>query len=298
MKPYSLVKIIPYFGEWPEWIHFYMASCKANPDIDWLIYTDCGNIAGLPDNVKLVETTFNDYKRLVSDKLGIHFNPKHAYKLCDLKPALGYIHYEDIQDHDYFAFGDIDVIYGNIRKFYTDDLLSRHHMISTHHDRVSGHFATFKNTPLMREAFKQIPYWEAALSLPQHLGIDESKFSKVFLRHKKHPHWMRRLMGITSPYRRNVLFKEQYSTILSPKPWHNGQKDHPTEWRWQNGKLTNTQDGDREFMYLHFMNFKSNTYLPGEEPSAWMQQDNIIHMDGTRAFEEGFKITPRGFEPL
>lgn len=41
MKTSSILKIIPYFGKWLEWIGFYLESCRHNPDIHWLFYTDC-----------------------------------------------------------------------------------------------------------------------------------------------------------------------------------------------------------------------------------------------------------------
>lgn len=89
MKTASILKIIPYFGKWPEWIDFYLESCRHNPDINWLFYTDCARPATAPANVQFIEISFEDYKQLISTRLRIDFNPTHPYKLCDLKPAMG-----------------------------------------------------------------------------------------------------------------------------------------------------------------------------------------------------------------
>ncbi|WP_420882928.1 DUF6625 family protein [Zooshikella ganghwensis] len=37
----TIAIIIPYFGQWPEWIDLYIESCKHNPSIDWLLFSDC-----------------------------------------------------------------------------------------------------------------------------------------------------------------------------------------------------------------------------------------------------------------
>jgi hypothetical protein len=95
------------------------------------------------------------------------------------------------------------------------------------------------------------------------------------------------------------LFVEQYSTILTSTPWLDGSHQHPTEWCWKNGSLTNKSDGNREFMYLHFMNFKSNKYLPsGSPPAAWQDRNDIVRVSPSEAALNGFRVTPIGFEKL
>lgn len=185
--PNKIIKVIPYFGKWPEWFELYIESCRHNPDIHWLFYTDCGEPVNQCLNVSYVHISFDEYKRLVSDRLAINFNPSSPYKLCDLKPALGCIHESDIKDYDFFAVGDVDIIYGQIRDFITDDLLQKYDVIGTHNRRLSGHFAIFRNTDKYRQAFRKITDWQKWMEMDEHLGLDESKFSKLFVRHKTTP---------------------------------------------------------------------------------------------------------------
>lgn len=297
MPKYSLVKIIPWFGQWPEWFEFFLESCRHNPDIDWLFYTDAVPPKNAPHNVRFNILSFSEYKAVVSNRLNINFNPTAAYKLCDIKPALGYIHYKDIQNYDFYAFGDIDVIYGQIRQFVTDDLLSRYNVISTHENRISGHFCIFRNTPEIRNSFMLVKDWKQQLENPEHVSFDESRFTKVFIPHRKHPKWLRKLWSVSSKYQRNILFKEQFSTILSPIKWKDGSDRHPQTWLWHQGKLTNDRDSC-EYMYLHFMNFKSRTWLPKQSrhlPAAWEKQDKLISMPVENAHKCGFAISPKGF---
>ncbi len=300
MQHHKIIKIIPYFGQWPEWFELYIESCKNNPQINWLFYTDCGEPKIKAPNVRFVHISFDEYKRFVSERLAIRFNPSSPYKLCDLKPALGFIHELDIQDYDFFAVGDIDIIYGQIRDFITDDFLRRYDVIGTHKRRLSGHFAIFRNIDKYRQAFRKIPDWQNLMEMDKHLGLDESKFSKLFVRHKNHPLWLQKLWSYSSSYQRRVLYKEQYSTILSPIKWLDGSSDHPQQWFWKDGRLTNDRD-NREFMYLHFMNWKSNRWLPKklrEAPAAWSSLDRLVKIDIDQARQNGFQISSKGFTSI
>ena len=99
--------LIPYFGRWPFWMPFFLESCRHNADIDWLLFSDCPIPSNVPDNVRIESITFADYCALVSQRLNIPFAPQAAYKLCDIKPALGHIHVDRLEGTD--APADLDL---------------------------------------------------------------------------------------------------------------------------------------------------------------------------------------------
>jgi hypothetical protein len=295
--------MIPYFGRWPAWIDLFVESCKWNPSIRWRLFTDCGTPANRADNVDFVHVSFADYKRLVRERLGIAFDPPSPYKLNDLKPCLGHIHERDIADYPCFGYGDLDVIYGNLRAFYTDELLARYGVLSTHPERLSGHFAVLRNTSALRRAFERVPTYRKLLEQPNYVGIEEAReFTAVFTPPAgERRGWWRRLRDRWDPCRRESLFVERYTTVLSPRGWHDGTMNYPLRWNWRNGRLTNDRDGDREFMYLHFMRWHSGRWMP-ERPApteaAWSGRDDIVQIDWRQAAREGFSINPEGFTPL
>ena len=153
MKP--LIIIIPYFGQWPFWFSVFLESCRYNAQVSWLFYTDCGVPDQIPDNTEFVEISFANYKECVSERLGIDFHPENPYKLCDLKPMLGYVHRDQIEGFDFWAFGDVDVIYGDLLAYY-QPLMLRYDCVSTHITRVSGHLCILRNTEEMVTAFQKI----------------------------------------------------------------------------------------------------------------------------------------------
>ena len=293
----TIAILIPYFGKWPEWIDYFIESCRYNPTIDWIFFTDCGTPNNIPKNIIIHEMSFVDYRKLLQEKLGVNTEKMTPYKLCDFKPTYGFIHEDDIKDYDFFGFGDIDVIYGNIRAFLTEEVL-KNNVISTHNDRISGHFALFRNNDKYRNAFMKIPNWKSLLENEKHFGVDEGAFSRIFRRRKKGSILFFLVMRVFDSYHRKTYFVEQYSTILAPIPWIDGSYKHPTIWYWRKGHLTNNKDGKREFMYLHFMNFKSDKWLKEElRPAKWSLIDSIVKEPFPENWD-GFMITDTGFNKL
>lgn len=281
--------LIPYFGRWPFWIPFFLQTCRWNPDIEWLFFTDCGEPDDLPDNVKIQPMSFAGYCQLVSKGLGISFNPASPYKLCDIKPALGYLHSEHLEGFDFWGFSDIDLIYGDLRQYFSKERLSRYDLISTHARRISGHLCMLRNNKRMREAFMNVPGWQARFEDPAHLAFDEGAFSRLFIRHKNWPEGIQRIADQFNPWRRLSEFNEAFSTPHARVPWLGGGFDFPECWMWNVGQLTNNRDGRREFPYFHFITWKSSKWSGGQSETLIQPSD--------LASRPAWCITEQGFRP-
>ncbi|RON10659.1 hypothetical protein BK659_03870 [Pseudomonas brassicacearum] len=258
--------IIPYFGRWPFWMPFFLESCRRNADIDWLLFSDCGNPQNLPDNVKIENIGFSEYCQLVSRRLNIDFSPARAYKLCDIKPALGYIHADRLAGYDFWAFGDIDVVYGDLRRYFTAERLARFDLFSTHERRVAGHLCLIRNTARQRELFMRIKNWQTRFTDQKQHTLDEGAFSRIFLWRKNFPKPLFNLLGKFNPWRRRSEFTEAFSTPGGHIKWHDGTDDVPLRWYWRDGCLTNDQDAERSFPYFHFYIWKRNEWSRMSEP--------------------------------
>ncbi|MDD1150608.1 hypothetical protein M5G25_20210 [Pseudomonas sp. TNT2022 ID357] len=264
--------LMPYFGRWPFWLPFFLESCRRNPDIDWLFFSDCGIPENLPPNVQFESISFADYCALVSQRLNIDFAPNAAYKLCDIRPAMGYIHIDRLQGYDFWAFGDIDLVYGDLRAYFTADRLAKYDLFSTHERRVAGHLCLIRNSARQLELFRQIKDWQARFTDQQHHALDEGAFSRIFLWRKNFPKPLFKLVGKFNPWRRRSEFTEAFSTPGGVIDWHDGSRDFPTRWYWKDGHLTNDRDGDRSFPYFHFVCWKRNEWSDLPEQDAKVVQ--------------------------
>ena len=282
--------ILTWFGEWPGWMRLFLQSCRYNPSIDWLIVTDCGDPGDLPLNVRLLETSFEDYRAFIGARLGITPQWRDAYKLCDIKPALGAIHAEQASRYDFWGFGDLDVIYGDIRAVYTPDVLA-YDLISTHAGIVAGHFCLLRSAPRMTFAFKRIRFWRSLLERDRHCSFDEQIFSRLFLPMDWRKPWRR----LQTPFLGGALFAERYSTSIPPLPYPEGANAYPTEWIWREGKLTNNASPSRGFLYLHFSHWQSARWT-SENAAPWTRITQIDALPPGRPSQ--FRITRDGFLPL
>lgn len=173
----SIALVICYFGKVPWYFNYFIHSCKYNPSVDFFLITDdSGYENGLPENVKFLYMTLNEVSELASDKLSFKVNVEHPYKLCDFKPAYGFIFSDILKDYDFWGYCDLDVIFGNICEFMTEDLLDNHDVISVRSDWLTGCFLLFKNTLKVNTLFFHSKDYQKVFTARKHYCFDETNF--------------------------------------------------------------------------------------------------------------------------
>jgi hypothetical protein len=173
----KFVFIIPYIGEFPWFFPYFLHSCRYNPGVDFLILTDHPNsIKHLPPNVCVLPYSMEQFKADAAKALGFEVAVERGYKLCDFKPAYGVIFYDYIKSYDFWGYCDIDLIFGNIRAFMTDELLSEYDIISARHDYLTGCFTLYRNNEFMRELFKQSKDYKKVFTKSRNFFFDETNY--------------------------------------------------------------------------------------------------------------------------
>ncbi len=321
----SIVIIIDYFGTWPEWFPVFLSSCRWNPTVCWHIHTDCPLPDDLPRNVRFFPITFADYKRRAGGVLELPLDDIDPYKICELRTACGVVFEDEIRGFDYFGYGDLDVIYGDVRRFYDGQVLS-HDVISTHEWCTSGHLLLMKNTSALRHAFERVRHWRDYFASEKRHRFDEDIFRWVFRSAEQlgvgtpipgdlereselddakaqayiasHGTPFPGEIDIAPALQANNYFKEQFSTPLTPFRWHDGSHRHPEVWFWREGRVTNALDGAREFLYLHFMNFVKPKALARRYPNAPWSGSRIMHINKKDIDARGVRIDFQGIHSL
>ncbi len=177
LKYQSVAIITCWYGAYPWYFPYFIHSCSFNPTIDFIIITDNDElIKRQPKNVKLIHKSLEETKLNATQKLGFTVSINCPYKLCDFKPAYGFLFPEIIKTYDFWGHGDIDVVYGNIRNFMTDEILDSYDVISSRHDYITGTFCLFRNTALMNTLLMQSKDYKNVFSDSQHFCFDECNF--------------------------------------------------------------------------------------------------------------------------
>lgn len=160
--------IIPYFGKLPNYFQLFLNSCATNKNYDWLLLTDDSSNYIYPTNVTRVLTSFENIVQLFSQKLGMQVALPKPYKLCDYKPAYGFLFSEYITDYQFWGHGDIDTIMGDLDAFITDDLLEKFDKIF-----CLGHLILYRNTTEVNRAFMTDGHYRHIYTHPEYKRFDE-----------------------------------------------------------------------------------------------------------------------------
>jgi hypothetical protein len=121
---------------------------------------DCKRPGNLPSNVRFVKALLSDFNLLASQQLSMEIDIYNPYKLCDLKPAYGVIFEDYVKEYEFWGHTDLDIIYGNVRKFITDDLPHRYDIISARKEYIAGHFTLFRNIHKVNYLYTQADDFE------------------------------------------------------------------------------------------------------------------------------------------
>lgn len=173
-----LAVVIPYFGQFKPSINLFLESCNRNPEIDWFIFTDCSisQEIQLKTNIHWIKTTLEDVQTLAEKKLGRSISLTRAYKLCDLKPFYGLIFSDYLVGYEYWAFGDVDVIYGRLLEYLEMIQYKKY-------DKINwlGHLCFVRNTEKCNHSVfaeaKNTVLAEQILDIEQNTGFDERDYN-------------------------------------------------------------------------------------------------------------------------
>lgn len=228
--------IIPYFGKWPEWMDLYLYSCSKQKGIDFLFYTDCDIPQKVYENTIFHSVSFASYCDFVSQKLSIDFHPRAAYKLCDLKVFYGIVHEEELRQYEWWGFGDIDLVYGDLGLLLNKHNLEKYDLLTTHVDRIAGHFTVMRRESKYTKLCMEILNRKQLLCDDINHGIDENAFTRIAMSFKykligriyyhlvrritfpdcKH-YWFSKLASCLNFLPSRILMKEFFTTF-KPRP--------------------------------------------------------------------------------
>lgn len=260
----TICYIVPYFGKLPLNFQLWLLSCSFNPTIDWIIYTDDKRSFDYPSNVKVKYCSFNEMKSRIQSFYDFEVDLSRPWRLALMKPAYGEIFQDDIKEYDFWGYCDIDMMWGDIRAFYTDDILLKYERIG-----FQGHSTLFPNNEKLNLQYRTIipghTNYIDVFSGKRNFSWDESGMNMIYTYFNK-----------KSLEFRDVCFahldKYNKGFFVKYRPKEEDSHNNYQIFKWEAGKLmryslVNLDIIKEEMMYVHFwcrpMNFKVNDYSGG-----------------------------------
>lgn len=128
-----------YFGKLPVMFNVWADSCGENSDFDFLFITDQDVESRFP-NLNIVRMSFEEIQLRIKYKVLKDACISKPYKLCDFKPVYGLIFSDYLKGYTFWGHCDIDMVFGKISDFITDEVLDRYDKI-----QYLGHLSLYRN---------------------------------------------------------------------------------------------------------------------------------------------------------
>jgi hypothetical protein len=270
---------IPYFGPLPRWFPLFLKSCQFNPTIKFHLFTDEPPME-TPSNVLVSKMTREQFRQLASERLSMMVNMSAERKVCDIRPAFGEIF--DVSGLDFWGWGDLDVVYGDLRKFLTDSMLDDFDVISIAKEFICGPFSIFRNTNWINGLYRRSADFERVMTNEKHFSFDEmgpdvtwDKCGNFLIGDEKFESFTDVVLTAWRKHELRAHFGLDYYNDPSFSRTAKG------DVVWKNGRL-NGECGI-EFLLYHFQYGKTwfnSWFIPNED--EWTS---------------GFKICQNGFHP-
>ncbi|NRO18919.1 DUF6625 family protein [Lactobacillus helveticus] len=237
--------IIPYFGNFPNYFNYWLKSAQANKAFDFLIFTDNTTYRTI-GNVKFINMTFSEFRELIQKQVEFKICLKDPYKICDYRPVFGSALKKYLKNYDFWGFGDVDVILGDLSHFITSKILDDY-------DKVYelGHLTLLRNNDLcnnlwrIKHHLKNVYRCDEAFKTPYPCHFDETDGLTQIAK----------LENIKT-YRKvdfADIDRSKYNFFMLGKQ----EKVFPGLFEWKNGSLKyfylrNNKVSKEEILYAHF----------------------------------------------
>lgn len=243
----SIAFLIPYFGHLPNNFNLWLKSCEHNSTIDFIVLTDDQREFNYPKNVKVIYCSFDDIKKRIQNHFDFNVAIDTPWRLSLFKPAYGDIFLNELKDYDFWGYCDLDLMWGDIRSFITDDLLIEYERVGT-----KGHASIYRNSALVNSRYKTIvsdtANYKTVFKGLSDYSFDENGMDEIY-----------DYLNIKYYFKPYFAHLEKYesSFYLKRLPKDRLYTNSRQIFIWENGKLfrvylDNNKIYKEEYMYIHF----------------------------------------------
>lgn len=162
-----------WFGTFPRYFNLFVNSCSYNPDYDFLIFSDAKYEDPLPANVKIIQMTIPEFRKIAAKKLGFEVNIDKPYLMCDMKPAYGHILEDYIEGYGYWGLCDLDLLLGDLNAFLNSYIEEDYDVINVKKEYVSGALSVYKNSEFINKIYTESKDYKFSFQSPRYESFDE-----------------------------------------------------------------------------------------------------------------------------
>lgn len=269
--------LIPYFGAWPRWFELWLETCRHNPEFDFMFLTDIPEPETKLPNVRYYPYTLEEINRQAERVLCMQVDIAYPFKVCDFRPAFGEIFQEFVSGYEFWGWGDIDLLYGDIGSIITPRTLQNFDIISVREGFLAGELTLMRNWDLVNGLYRRSADYREVFARKESFNFSE----KGFFENKD-------VDSITHVVHRAEAAGEIKTWLHNCIRTDRKIKGETFLYFWKEGKLLDLQAWEELLMY-HFLDNKKRkdfAFLARtDDANGWLMS------------QEGILPAPPGFEP-
>lgn len=168
--------VICYFGILPDTLPITLKTIAENPGYNWLLFTDDTRRFKYPQNVRVCYSSFQKLRERIQKCFDFPIALETPKKLCDFKPAYGYIFEEELHEYEFWGYCDLDQYFGCLKKYIPHTFLCKYDKIFS-----LGHMTIYRNTDKMRMLFmSSLIYFEKIDEIKNYRDVFSRRDNCVF----------------------------------------------------------------------------------------------------------------------
>lgn len=255
--------IVTWFGELPTYFQAWLKSAEYNSTIDFIIISD-QDVFSDKTNIITHKTTLSEeigkYRKQLNRKIVID----EAYKFCDCRLFFGQLYADLLEKYDFWGYCDIDLIFGDIRKFVTGEVLKQYDRIYMY-----GHLCLYRNCDDMNHIYDK----KGGIYSPDEIFEGKAKTTP-----EEH-YGVNRICRIN---RIPTYTRRDFADLFSFLP-HRFSMSHDKNYEhqlflWDKGHVYRVygEDGEIQRQELVYVHFQKRKPVPDCESSEFSHMDRFI----------------------
>lgn len=279
----KVVIITSRFGSLSSFFDTWLESASRNKNFDFLILTDI-DISCSADNIMVKKyDSFECFINEVNKKIGYKTGITTPFKTADLRPAYAFLfedtlkrkyceRYKHEGEYDFWGYCDTDLIFGELSRFISDDVLDKCDVFQTW-----GHFTLIRNIDKFNQLYGT-PYksyqLKKCLRLPENCMVEEGPFIlQLNAAGARIDSSVRRIADI----KRNTF---EFTV--------DGRNYENQRFIYRNGRILRIVEEEQtrvvdEFMYIHFMK-RIIENIPNHYTNLLLNENGIMPLNEKTVF--------------
>lgn len=245
------------FGSFLNYKDLWLLSVAYNSNIDFYLVTDIPiENNEYPPNLHIINTTLEGLRNRIQIFFDFDIVIDRPYKITDYQAAFGLIFKEELIDYDFWGYCDTDVIFGDLRTFFTDGILEENERIY-----FKDHLTLYRNNQKMRELFMAKSLnalsYKKAFTTPYICYFGEKAMIELTKENN--------IAYYNNPEYADVLYKYFNFRLATELP-----NNIPQVFEWNHGRLykltvENNCVIKKEYSYVHLQKRNMGIYVDQQE---------------------------------